>query len=56
VARDTSAWSLASLYETQTVIDPRETRDCLISLLDVHRSRLGTEVGKHLLGSWPTSY
>jgi len=56
VARDTSAWSLASLYETQTIIDPRETRDCLISLLDVHRSRLGTEVGKHLLGSWPTSY
>lgn len=56
VARDTSAWSLAALYEAHMVIDPRETRDSLIALLDVHRSRLGTEVGKHLLSSWPTSY
>jgi acetyl-CoA carboxylase carboxyltransferase component len=56
LSRDTSGWSLASLYETQTVIDPRETRDCLISLLAVHRSRHGSEVGQHLLGAWPTSY
>lgn len=54
--RDSSAWSLAALYETQAVIDPRETRDRLISLLSVHRARNGAEVGEHLLTSWPTSY
>lgn len=56
VSRDTSAWDLAALYEAQTVIDPRETRDCLISLLAVHRTRQGSEIGKHLLNGWPTSY
>lgn len=56
LSRDTAVWGLASLYETQMVIDPRETRACLISLLAVHRSRGGSEVGQHLLGSWPTSY
>lgn len=56
LSRDTTVWSLASLYETQTVIDPRETRECLVSLLAVHRVRQGSEVGKHLLRNWPTSY
>jgi acetyl-CoA carboxylase carboxyltransferase component len=56
LARDTSAWNLAALYEAQEVIDPRDTRDCLAQLLDVHRSRLGSTVGKHLLATWPTSY
>jgi acetyl-CoA carboxylase carboxyltransferase component len=56
VTRDTSAWDLAALYEAQTVIDPRETRGCLISLFAIHRTRQGSEVGKHLLSNWPTSY
>ncbi len=56
ISRDTSAWGLASLYEAQAVIDPRETRDCLVSLLAVYRSRHGSEVSKHLLSGWPTSY
>lgn len=56
ISRDTSAWGLASLYEAQSVIDPRETRDCLVSLLAVYRSRHGSEVSKHWLSGWPTSY
>jgi acetyl-CoA carboxylase carboxyltransferase component len=56
LARDTSAWSLAGLYEAHAVIDPRETRDCLVALLEVHRRRHGREVGRHLLSTWPTSY
>jgi len=56
LSRDTSPWRLAGLYEAQHVIDPRDTRDCLIRLLDVHRTRLGSAVGKHLLANWPTSY
>jgi acetyl-CoA carboxylase carboxyltransferase component len=56
VERDTSAWGLAELYEAQTVIDPRDTRDYLIRTLDVHRSRMKKGVGEHHLRNWPTSY
>jgi len=56
VERDTSAWGLAELYEAQTVIDPRDTREYLIRTLEVHRLRLKNGVGEHLLRNWPTSY
>jgi len=56
VQRDTSAWALAELYEAQTVIDPRDTRDYLIRTLEVHRMRLKNGVGEHRLRNWPTSY
>ncbi len=56
LSKDTSVWRLAQLYETQMVIDPRETRRTLAGLLDVHRSRLGSGVGQHLLANWPTTY
>jgi acetyl-CoA carboxylase carboxyltransferase component len=56
VERDTSAWGLAELYEAQTVIDPRETREYLIRTLEVHRMRMKNGVGEHLLRNWPTSY
>ena len=54
--RDTSAWALAELYEAQTVIDPRDTRDYLIRTLEVHRMRMKNGVGEHHLRNWPTSY
>jgi acetyl-CoA carboxylase carboxyltransferase component len=56
VERDTSAWGLAELYEAQTVIDPRDTRDYLIRTLQVHRLRMKKGIGDHLLRNWPTSY
>ena len=56
VERDTSAWGLAELYEAQTVLDPRDTRDYLIRTLEVHRLRMKKGVGEHLLRNWPTSY
>jgi len=56
VERDTSAWGLAELYEAQSVIDPRDTRDYLIRTLEVHRMRMKKGVGEHLLRNWPTSY
>jgi len=56
VQRDTSPWGLAELYETQAVIDPRETRDYLVRTLEVHRMRMSKGVGQHLLRNWPTSY
>jgi len=56
LSRDTSGWRLASLYEAQDVIDPRDTRDVLTQLLRVHRKRMGSGVGKHLLANWPTTF
>ncbi len=56
VERDTSAWGLAELYEAQTVIDPRDTREYLIRTLEVHRLRMNKGVGEHRLRNWPTSY
>ena len=56
VNRDTTPWELARLYEAQHVIDPRDTRDFLIRMLQVHRKRLKNGVGEHKLASWPTSF
>jgi len=56
VNRDTTPWELARLYEAQHVIDPRDTRDFLIRVLQVNRNRLKNGVGQHRLANWPTSY
>jgi acetyl-CoA carboxylase carboxyltransferase component len=56
ISRDSSGWGLAELYEAQSVIDPRETRNHLVALLEVYRSGPNRGVGQHLLGNWPTSY
>ena len=56
LSKDTSAWRLAALYETQAVIDPRDTRETLARLLEVHRTRQGKAVGQHLLANWPTTF
>lgn len=56
LARDTSAWDLAGLYEGHMVIDPRQTRATLIRLLEIYRKGMTNGVGKHLMRTWPTSY
>lgn len=56
LSRDTAVWGLAQLYEAHTVIDPRDTRETLIRLFEIHRSRHGSGVGKHRLAVWPTTY
>jgi len=56
VERDTTPWELARLYEAQHVIDPRDTRDFLIRMLQVHRKRLKNGISEHRLANWPTSY
>jgi methylmalonyl-CoA decarboxylase subunit alpha len=38
------------------VIDPRDTRDYLKRMLEIHRPRLTNGVGEHLMRTWPTSY
>jgi acetyl-CoA carboxylase carboxyltransferase component len=56
IERDSSAYDLASIYSAQTVIDPRDTRDYLLRMLDVHNRSLSNGIGKHLMGGWPTTY
>jgi len=56
IAQDSSVWGLAALYETQSVIDPRDTRSYLIRTLKVHSMRLTNGIGKHLLSNWPTTF
>jgi acetyl-CoA carboxylase carboxyltransferase component len=54
--RDSEAWGIAAIYAVQSVIQPHETRDYLIRMLEVHRQRLTNGVGEHLMRAWPTSF
>ena len=56
ISQDSAVWGLAALYETQSVIDPRETRNYLIRTLDFHSMRLSNGVGEHLICNWPTTF
>jgi acetyl-CoA carboxylase carboxyltransferase component len=54
--RDTAPWDLAGLYESQMIIDPKDTRAVLLGMLETYRMASNNGVGKHLLRNWPTSY
>jgi acetyl-CoA carboxylase carboxyltransferase component len=56
ISQDSAVWGLAALYETQSVIDPRDTRNYLIRTLQVHSLRLTGGVGQHLIHNWPTTF
>jgi acetyl-CoA carboxylase carboxyltransferase component len=55
LSRDAKPWELAALYEAHDVIDPRETRQYLIDILEIHRSRMSNGVSQHMMQTWPTS-
>jgi methylmalonyl-CoA decarboxylase subunit alpha len=56
IEKGIDVWGLASVYATQAVIRPQETRDYLIRMLDVYKLRITKGVGQHLMRTWPTSY
>jgi acetyl-CoA carboxylase carboxyltransferase component len=56
IERETTPWELARFYEAHYVIDPRDTREWLKRMLEVHRLRLKNGVGQHRLANWPTSF
>jgi acetyl-CoA carboxylase carboxyltransferase component len=56
MSKGTTAYDMAGIYTAHNVIDPRDTRDYLKRILDVHRLRLTNGVGQHLLRTWPTSF
>jgi acetyl-CoA carboxylase carboxyltransferase component len=56
MSKGTSAYDMAGIYTAHDVIDPRQTRDWLTRMLEVHELRMTGGVGQHLMHSWPTSY
>ena len=54
--KENDVWNMAEMYAVQSVIDPRETRDYLIRMLEVHTMRPTNGVGKHHMAAWPTTY
>lgn len=56
MAKGTTAYDMAGVYTAQAVIDPRDSRDYLIRMLEVHELRLANGVGEHLMRTWPTTH
>ncbi len=56
MAKNTEPWDAAGIFGVHDIIDPAQTRNFLIQMLDIHLNRKGGGVGRHLLRSWPTSY
>lgn len=54
--KQNDVWGMAEMYAVQSVIDPRQTRDYLIRMLDVHTMRPTSGVGRHNMAAWPTTY
>ena len=56
ISRDSSAYSIAGLYEVQSVIAPSDTRAYIVDALETHLDRKTGGIGEHLLSNWPTSF
>ena len=56
IAQESAPWPLAALFETQAIIDPRETREYLKDMLRIRHRAPSDGVGAHRLSCWPTSY
>lgn len=56
MSKDTSAYDAAAANTVHAVINPVDTREYLIRVLDVHRMRMTGGIGQHLMRTWPTSY
>jgi acetyl-CoA carboxylase carboxyltransferase component len=56
MAKDTSAYEMASPYNGHIVLMPEQTRGTLRELLESAGLGLSGGVGEHLMRTWPTSY
>jgi len=56
IQKDVEVWDMATIFSLQNIVKPQETRDHLIRMFDVYRSRRGAGVGQHLMQTWPTSF
>jgi len=56
MAKNTEPWDAAGNFGVNEIIDPAETRNFLMRMLELHRNRKSGGIGQHLLQGWPTSY
>jgi acetyl-CoA carboxylase carboxyltransferase component len=54
--KDNNAYEIARTYAVQNVIQPQETRNYLITMLEIHSLKLSGGIGQHAMRAWPTSY
>lgn len=56
MSKNTQPWDAAGIFGVNEIIQPEETRDFLIRMLELHDNRRMGGIGRHLLHCWPTSY
>lgn len=56
MALGTTAFDYAQVYGAHDVIDPRATRDYILSRLRIHHLYRSDGVGERLMSAWPTTY
>ena len=56
ISRETSAYDLAAIYSAQSVLDPRKTRQWLMSMLSIHSRGRERGFSRRALASWPTTF
>lgn len=54
--RLTARERIDSLLDPQDIIDPMETRESLVGVLEVLRSSKDQGMGRHFLANWPTKF
>ncbi len=53
--KDVEPWDAAGMFGLNDLIEPAETRDYLIRMIELHTNRDTGGLGRHLLHNWPTS-
>jgi len=54
--RDGDPYPLAEQYYIQDIIDPKETREYLVRVINLIRNSETKGMGRHLLANWPTKF
>ena len=54
--KDPEPWGAAGIFNINDVIEPAQTRDWLIGMLEYHFNYRTGGVGQHRMHCWPTSY
>jgi acetyl-CoA carboxylase carboxyltransferase component len=56
MVREGNPYPLAEEFYIQDIIDPRETRDYLVSIINMIRNSENGGMSRHLLANWPTKF
>jgi acetyl-CoA carboxylase carboxyltransferase component len=56
VSRQSEPWDAAGIFGITDIIDPKDTRNFLIKMIDLHAKGVTKGISEHLMSSWPTSF